>query len=119
MLHKKIKQWWHSGGLEKEGIYLWGLLRGGSDSSFRLIFCVFMASILSGSVPKYRETTKFFNIFTLKTKEEAKDLHQLQTPWGLKEGEILFFPWVLHGGLLNVLSLTILPFFSHFFPLPS
>lgn len=89
MLHKKIKQWWHSGGVEKEGIYLWGLLRGGSDSSFRLIFYVFMASLLSGSVPKYRETIKFFNIFTLKTKEEAKDLHQLQTPLGSEGREYM------------------------------
>lgn len=35
-------------------------MRGGTDSSFRLIFYMFMALIPFGSVLKYRETLKLF-----------------------------------------------------------
>ena len=56
MLHKKIKHWGTLGELKRKELIFWGLLRAGSDSSFMLIFCVFVASILSGSVLKYRES---------------------------------------------------------------
>ena len=47
------------GELKRKEFIFWGLLRAGNDSSFMLIFCIFVASILSGSVLKYREIVNF------------------------------------------------------------
>lgn len=52
-------------GAEKEmNLYL-EFDSGGSDSSFMLIFQVFMTSILFAFVLKSRETIKFKNVFIL------------------------------------------------------
>lgn len=62
-------------GLRRKGIHVWGWIKGGSDSSFMLIY-ISMALVLVGSVIKYRDRRV---IYYPKTAEEVRgcDLHQL------------------------------------------
>lgn len=54
---KKKKKWSYGGvwGRQKGWNLSLGFDEGGSDSSFMLIFCVFVTSVLSGSALKSRE----------------------------------------------------------------